>query len=74
MQAHSFYETVQKSRVTVQDVNENTEVRAGDEKSVFFLAFSRDRAELEVHKLTNSVHKHGVINKGQMQHQLLTVI
>ena len=35
MQAHSFYETLQKSKVSVEDLAENTEVCAGNEKCVF---------------------------------------
>jgi len=43
MQAHSFYETLQKSKVSVEDIKENTEVRAGNEKGVLMII--RDRAE-----------------------------
>ena len=42
LQAHSFYESLQRSKISVEDLKENTEVCAGNEKGVLFV--DRQRA------------------------------
>jgi len=65
LQAHSFYETLQKSKFSVEDIKENTEVCAGNENGVLIII--RGRTEHVFHTLPNNDQNNSVINTVQMQ-------
>jgi len=53
-----------KSKFSVEDIKENTEVRAWDEKGVVMI--TRGRAEQEVHSLANNDQNKSVNNIAQI--------
>jgi len=65
LQAHSFYETLQKSKFSFEDIKENAEVRAWNEKGVVMI--TRGSAEQEVHSLANNDQNKSVNNIAQIQ-------
>ena len=64
-QAHSFYETLQKSKFSVKDIKENMEVRARNKKGVLMII--RGRTEHDFLTLINIDQNNNVINIVQMQ-------